>query len=90
MKSAYELAMERLAAKDPAVKLTDAKKAELAEIDNLYTAKVAERRVFIEGEIRNAAGDRMAQEELRRQLASEVARLEEEREAKKDRVRAAR
>jgi hypothetical protein len=90
MKSAYELAMERLAAKEPAVKLTDAKKAELAEIDNLYTAKVAERRVFLEGEIRNAAGDRMAQEELRRQLASEVARLEEEREAKKDGVRAAR
>ncbi|HEY8900159.1 MAG TPA: hypothetical protein VIM61_07090, partial [Chthoniobacterales bacterium] len=62
MKSAYELSMERLAAKEPAVKLTDAKKAELAEIDNLYTAKVAERRVFLEGEIRNAAGDRMAQE----------------------------
>lgn len=87
MKSAYELAMERLAAKAPSVKLTDAQRAELAEIDNLYTARIAERRVFLEGEIRKAVGDPSTENDLRRQLASEVARLEEEREAKKDRVR---
>ncbi len=87
MKSAYELAMSRLDAAAPPVKLTAAQKAELAEIDNLYTARIAERRVFLEGQIREAAGDPVAERELRLQLAREVARLEEEREAKKDRVR---
>lgn len=89
MKSAYELAMERLAATSPSVKLTDAQRAELAELDNLYTARIAERRVFLEGQIRAAAGDPAAEHDLRRQLASEVARLEEERDAKKERVRQA-
>lgn len=87
MKSAYEIAMSRLDAKTPSVKVTAAQKAELAEIDNLFTARVAERKVFLEGEIRKAAGDPLAEEQLRRQLASEIARLEEEREAKKDKVR---
>lgn len=87
MKSAYELAMSRLDAQSPAVKLTDAQKAELAEIDNLFLARIAERRVFLEGEIRNSAGDPVAQDQLRRQLAGEVARLEEDREARKEKVR---
>jgi hypothetical protein len=87
MKSAYEIAMSRLDAKSPSVKVTAAQKAELAEIDNLFTARVAERKVFLEGEIKKAAGDPVAEEQLRRQLAGEIARIEEEREAKKDRVR---
>ena len=35
-------------------KLTEAQKAELAEIDNLYESRIAERRVFLEGEIPKA------------------------------------
>ncbi len=88
MKSAYEIAMSRLEATEPTVKLTDAQKAEIAEIDNLYEAKIAERRVFLESQI--ATADPPEKEELRRQLASEVKRLEEEREEKKERVRRAR
>lgn len=87
MKSAYEIAMSRFDAKSPSVKVTAAQKAELAEIDNLFTARVAERKVFLEGEIRKAAGDPVAEEQLRRQLAGEIARIEEEREARKDKVR---
>ncbi len=89
MKSAYEIAMSRLDATAPSVKLTAAQKVELAEIDNLYLSRVAERRVFLEAEIRKAAGDRVAEGELRRQLAGEIARLEEECEEKKERVRRA-
>lgn len=87
MKSAYELAMSRLEASAPTVKLTDAQKAELAEIDNRFDAKIAERKVFLEGEIAKSSGDPLAQDELRRQLSSEIRRLEEEREARKDKVR---
>lgn len=85
MKSAYELAMSRLEAAAPTVRLTDALKAELAELDSLYESRIAERRVFLEGEIRKA--DPAEANDLRRQLASEVARLQDERETKKEQVR---
>jgi len=49
MKSAYELAMERLNKASPAEKpLTAEKKARLAEIDRLYKGKLAEREIFRE------------------------------------------
>jgi hypothetical protein len=44
MKSAYELAMERLAKSDPSAgPLTAEQKAKLAEIDKVYKGKLAER-----------------------------------------------
>ncbi len=85
MKSAYEIAMSRLEAKSPTVKINEAQRAELAEIDNLYQSRIAERRVFLEGEIRQA--NPIEKDDLLRQLASEIARLEEEREEKKEKVR---
>lgn len=87
MKSAFELAMSRLEKEAPTQKLSDEKKAQLAEIDSEINAKIAEKKVFLEGEIVKAEGDRLAQDELRRQLASELSRLEEKREEKKEKVR---
>ena len=43
MKSAYELAMERLEQKAPTKKLTDEQKARIAEINSLYGSKIAEK-----------------------------------------------
>ena len=51
MKSAYELAMERLQQQAPTVKLTAEQKAQIAEIDTLYRAKTAEREVFLKDQI---------------------------------------
>ena len=45
MKSAYELAMERLNKSAPSVKLTAEQKARLAELDSIYKAKLADREV---------------------------------------------
>ncbi len=87
MKSAYEIAMSRLEASEPTTKLTEKQRADIAEIDNLYRSKIAERRVFLEGEIAKVQGQPGEAEMLRKQLASEIARLEEESETKKDRVR---
>lgn len=87
MKSAYELAMSRLEKQAPTLALTDAQKQELAELDSLYASKLAERRLLLEPEIAKAAGNPLEQEALQKQLRSDVARLEEEREAKKERVR---
>jgi len=88
MKSAYELAMSRLEKSAPMAKLTEEQKARIAEIDSEITAKIAEKKVFLEGEIAKAAGDPAAQDQIRRQLASEIARLEEKREQKKEAIRA--
>ena len=46
MKSAYELAMERLQKGSPTITLTSEQKAELAEIDSSFNAKIAERKFF--------------------------------------------
>lgn len=91
MKSAYELAMERLAKSDPSSSgpLTDEQKARLAEIDRVYKGKLAEREIFLKKQLDEAFAEQKFDdaEKIKQQLASERARLEEEREAEKDKVR---
>lgn len=89
MKSAYELAMARLEQQAPAAKLTDEQRKALAEIDDLYRAKIAEREVFLTAQMEAARlqGDAAGAEEIRTQLTRERRRLEEEREDKKTKVR---
>lgn len=90
MKSAYELAMERLAKSDPATgQLTAAQKSRLAEIDRIYQGKIAEREIFLRQQLAAALAVRKLDEadKVRKQIASEKARLEEEREDEKERVR---
>ena len=43
MKSAYELAMERLNKQSPTIKLTEKQKKGIAELESKYKAKIAER-----------------------------------------------
>jgi hypothetical protein len=90
MKSAYELAMERLQKATPTVVLSDEQKKQMAEIDSTLKAKIAEREVFLKDEIGKArAGGKFEEvEALEKQLASEIRRLQEEGEAKKEKLRA--
>ncbi len=90
MKSAYELAMERLEKTAPTVTLTDAQKAEIAEIDSSFKARIAEKELFLQGKIREAgqAGNVGEMETLEKQLATEVRRLHEDCEEKKEKLRA--
>jgi hypothetical protein len=91
MKSAYELAMERLSKSDPAASrpATPALRARLAEIDLLYKGKVAEREIFLKQQLEQALASGNADEvdKIRKQIASERARIEEDRESEKDRAR---
>jgi hypothetical protein len=91
MKSAYELAMDRLAKSDPNANqpITAEKKARLAEIDRVYKGKLAEREIFLKKQLDEAWAAQNAEEvdKVKKQLASERARIEEEREAEKDSVR---
>jgi hypothetical protein len=91
MKSAYELAMERLAKSDPDANkpLTPEQKSRLADIDRVYKGKFAEREIFLKKQLEEALNDQKFEEieKIKQQLASERARLDEEREAEKERVR---
>ena len=90
MKSAYELAMERLQKGSPSLSLTDEQKKELAEVDSKYRAKIAEKELFLREQIRKAQTEGKFEdvESLQKQLASEVRRLQHECEAKKEKLRA--
>ncbi len=91
MKSAYELAMERLAKSDPTAgkPLTAEQKGRLAEIDRVYQGKIAEREIFLKKQLDEAYADQKPDEikKIQQQLVSERARLEEERDEEKERVR---
>jgi hypothetical protein len=91
MKSAYELAMERLNKTGPSVKLTDAQKKELTELESRYAAKIAEREIALNGEIAkiSATGEVEKAESLRQQLLNERNKLKGELEEKKEAVRRA-
>jgi Spy/CpxP family protein refolding chaperone len=90
MKSAYELAMERLQKASPSVTLTDDQKKQIAEIDSTYRAKIAEREVFLKDQVQKmiTAGKFDEVEALEEQLASEIRRLQEDCNAKKEKLRA--
>ena len=89
MKSSYELAMERLNKSTPAAKLTADQKQQLAELDTRYTAKIAEREIALQGEIKtaNEADDIEKAETLLRQLAANRKNLMADLEEKKEQIR---
>jgi hypothetical protein len=91
MKSAYELAMERLNKASPTVKMSAEKKKQLAELDSKYAAKIAERELFLKDRLAEVAakGDYEAVAQLEKQLISERKTLQAELEDKKAKGRQA-
>lgn len=89
MKTAYQLAMERLAKAAPTVTLSTEQKAEIAELESRHKAKVAERELAANAEIEKAeaAGEAEAADKARQQLATDRRRFQEELEAKKAAIR---
>jgi len=86
MKSAYELAMERLEkASGPTKKLSDAQKARIADIEKTYEAKIAETKLGYDPRMLSAASiDEL--NKLKKELANAVIALEERREKEKEAV----
>ncbi|MDP6451209.1 MAG: hypothetical protein QF773_10345, partial [Lentisphaeria bacterium] len=76
MKSAYELAMEKFGG-DATPKLTDQQKAEIAEIDNRFKAKIAEAEVMSQQQIGQAGDDPVKVDQMREALATEISRMRE-------------
>ena len=90
MKSAYELAMERLEAANPGVQLTEDQKARIAELEAKCKADIAAKELLLRGEMAKAeaAGQFDETAKLQRQLSDEIRRLEEKRDREKEAVRA--
>ena len=82
--------MERLQKGSPSVTLTAEEKAQLAEVDSSFNAKIAERKIFLSDQIKKAAaaGKFDELESLEKQLTVDVRRLEEDCETKKETLRA--
>jgi hypothetical protein len=90
IKSAYELAMERMGGQ-PGKKLTDQQKAKLAELDKVYAAKIAERELEFNPKIVavRAAGDLDGAQKLEETLRAEIQKFRGKLEAEKEKVRQA-
>jgi hypothetical protein len=80
MKSAYELAMERLGGEKP---LSDEQKQALAEIDTIYRAKEAEVQLARDQKLKTGTPQEQADEEL----SIDLRRINDKREAEKSRAR---
>ena len=82
--------MERLEKESPTQELTDEQKTKLAELSKVYEAKIADREVFLNGEMEKAeaAGEFEQIEQLNKQLASDRKVLEDELDQKKSEIRA--
>ncbi len=87
MKSAYELAMERLEKESPSgPPLTEEQKKELAEINQKFEARIAERKILAENE-KQSASSYQEYQEIEENLRNDIQRLESERDQEKEKVR---
>jgi hypothetical protein len=88
LKSSWELALERTGGKSTA-KLSNEQKTKLAELDKVYTAKIAERELELKPKIAaaNAAGKGDEAQKLDDILRNEVAKLRAKLESEKEKVR---
>ena len=90
IKSAYELALERLGGSDTAPQaLTPEQKEAIAAIDRETGAKVAEREILAKSGIQAAlaTGDAEAVAKLREELATDLRRIRDRGEERKEEIR---
>ena len=90
VKSAYESALERLGLSDTPKRdaLTKKQKEKLAEIDRLYAAKAAERKILAENEMTKLAQQGKFEEinTVKDRLVKKLGELEEEKKQPKTRI----
>lgn len=89
IKSAYELALERLGDSGGASPVSEEKKRELQDIDRDTEAKVAEQEILFKSRIQAALLAEKHEDaiKLREEMTTELRRLRERGEAKKEEAR---
>jgi hypothetical protein len=91
-KSAYELALERLRRKDREAgveerPVTEEQRARIAELRNVYEAKLAEREILHQSAVRRAGYDPEAIEKLEQEYRRDRERIGDERDRKIEQAR---
>jgi hypothetical protein len=88
IKSAYELALERMGGQS-GKKLTSQQKAKLAELDRIYSAKIAEEELSLGPKIAvaRAGGDLEGAQKLEETLRVQVQKLRRKLDAEKEAAR---
>ena len=84
MKSAYELAMEKLGSPHD---YSERQKAQLAEIEKIYEAKKAETKLIADEKLKKSLTDPVRENEIRKHTSQEIKNIEEEKELKKEIMR---
>lgn len=90
MKTALQIAMERFgSSEETGPALTTEQKAALAQIEKVFEARAAEKKILLQQRIdqARAAGEYAKVEELRQELAAELAKLNRQKEREKQKVR---
>ena len=88
LKSALDLAMERLAQRDGVVaKLTDAQKAALAEVDRKTKAKMAEMEILGNDDLAKAGEDPEKIEPIKAAQRAAMEKIRNRAEEEKERIR---
>ena len=88
LKSALDLAIERLAKRDGALtKLTDAQKAALAEVDRKTTAKLAEWEILGSDRLAKAGDDPEKIEPIKAEQRAEIEKIKTRAQEEKERIR---
>jgi hypothetical protein len=83
VKSAYEIAMERLEKESgPAQKLTEAQREQIADIDKRFDALIAEERMKLDGLLSQAVSAEEV-ERFRSDMVKAISSLDERREKEK-------
>jgi hypothetical protein len=86
MKTAYEIALERLEkATGPTRKLTNAQRSRIAELDKEYDARIAELKLSYDARFGSATSPEDL-ENFRKELAEKLAGLEARRDREKETV----
>ena len=88
LKSAYELAMERMSGlTGSSSPLTNEQKTQIAEIENMAKARLAELEILFAGKEAKAAGDEEELAKLNLEFAGQVAAVRGRADAEKETVR---
>jgi hypothetical protein len=86
MKSAYELAMEKLErSSGPTRKLTDEQKTRIAENDTLFEARIAQVRLRYDADIQQAPSLEVLND-LKNAMSEELRELNEQRDSKRSEI----
>ncbi|NLB56394.1 MAG: hypothetical protein GX811_11640 [Lentisphaerae bacterium] len=88
LKSAWELAMERMDAKDGQLKkLTEDQKSKIAEIEQTAKAKIAEHEIMFKERLFKAGGDHIATDQILKEKAVALQKIRDKAEQEKEHVR---